>query len=81
MVEEKKNIWGRIPRGEIGLMDELVSIVTLKRLTLKLFLHFAHLLISLPVKLISILCQMSLTPYVKYKISSSSLPTRLMAAN
>ena len=64
---------GRNPPGEIGLMDELVSIVTLKTLTFKLVLHFAHLLISYPVKLISVLCQTSLTPCAKYTISSSSV--------
>ena len=62
-------------------MDELVSVVTLKTLTFKLVLHFVHLLVNLPVKLISIICQTSLTPCIKYTVSSSLVPKRLMAAN
>ena len=42
MVEE--NMWENSP-GEIGLTDELVSVVTLKTLTFKLVLHFAHFFI------------------------------------
>ena len=82
MVEEKHVGGGSgIPPGKIGLTGRTFSSVTLKTLTFKFVLHFTHLLISLAVKLISILYQTSLTSCVKYKISSSSVPKRLMTAN